>query len=1201
MVVAFVACGAVTEFPAGGDWSQFRVERRGKGVRFLDAQGRLAFEAHAEPAGASLEGVTFAFEKEAFVVDARAAMGKGGAVGKIVFTTPNFAGKDLFGRECALLSEAVADRRGARVSFFFEGHGRGKVGHFHESRRVLLATFPRAYRLGSAVPDDLDTLHLRFDLNDPAGATVRFRSFRWGPFAEMPAAPKAAERKAELLFRADYDGVADASFAKGEAKALAADGLSFAPGKRGQALRVAHGAKPALAYGSKGNVVPECGTVAMWVKREWPDAGYEPDGAAIYRMLFSTPVPQPRCGSGALFAWFHGAVFRGDESDLDDRYVQSNPPVGTRWTHLAMSWDESGVRLAVNGKYPSAGGTGDSDSELRRVLENPDGLGFDRVAFDRFFVGNRDGRFAFDGLIDDFRIYSAPLADAELAALYGELATAVDRVREKPDYAKLFAGNLGENPHVGGDALDLELVETVKLDAPGAVDALRAAERFGLVGDATFGRLDGRGYFESSSREGSRFALRLRLDPKVQPLYALEIDYPDDKVRTIDFIVQGVGNEPNDYAMQVGVAAGGEWPNTGRMLTHRCLLWPRASEVALVGMTAREGAPVAVSEVRVYKVRDSRLPPLRVREPKANADGWRRSFALYFEDPAVGFDFAVPSNGNTAESLSMLIDRVVADMKFTGENLFAYPGVWYQGLIGEEYNPRNHANDFLSGWYEKFDREGLFLMPTVNPNNMPVRRGLVTREALSDGSLHDSPVSIHDTGKPNWGGWHGTPPNFNIAHPDTQKWLESLVDTLLAQGVAHPSFKGICLHVTRHNMLTFGGIEAGYNDYCIEAFEQATGVKVEVSGRDKYPTRLASEGPGRDAPGATGRPGRDAPGTKDPLRGKRYAAWLRAHPEAFALWLDWRCDVVTAFWGRIAAKLKAARPDLKLWVNAFSVSRVQHDDFLKADWTTRVNREMGIDPAKLCAAAPNIIVGQSIVPADFRWRKANAFPTVDRERYRVKQRDLYKLADTWELLQGGRYPWAGQHDRYWESAIGATGSNDDWKNFKNKNASNSLDSKWMKECTWRVTTINPSGRHALAHFAAPLAFGDVLGMSKGGFLIGTYGMEDELREFMAAFRALPAVVMADVAPAKGGVVMRQADFDGKSYFYLCNTTGEPQQVDVSLPADAEELVGAGSPVADASHSDDSSVSARPRADVTWTLKPYELRSFAAPTGKPSWR
>ena len=139
-------------------------------------------------------------------------------------------------------------------------------------------------------------------------------------------------------------------------------------------------------------------------------------------------------------------------------------------------------------------------------------------------------------------------------------------------------------------------------------------------------------------------------------------------------------------------------------------------------------------------------------------------------------------------------------MKYCGQNVFCYPGVWYKGLIGEDYNPRSHAPDFLSAWYEKFDKEGLFFVPNVNANNMEIPAGLVTMDTMTNGALHASPIAIHDTGKPNWGGWHNSPPNFNFFHPDVQAQIERHVDALLGQGAAHPSFKGVCMYLTMHSM-----------------------------------------------------------------------------------------------------------------------------------------------------------------------------------------------------------------------------------------------------------------------------------------------------------------------------------------------------------------------------------------------------------------
>ena len=138
------------------------------------------------------------------------------------------------------------------------------------------------------------------------------------------------------------------------------------------------------------------------------------------------------------------------------------------------------------------------------------------------------------------------------------------------------------------------------------------------------------------------------------------------------------------------------------------MYWATAPELALIAMTARNDAPAAVSEIRVYRVKDSKLPLAGVKDGPA-VGGWNRVLAMYFEDPAIGFDFGAQRTfGHDLDELELTIDRAAALMKFTGENYLMYPGSWYHGPIGREYNPRNHADGYLAAWYEKFDREGLF-------------------------------------------------------------------------------------------------------------------------------------------------------------------------------------------------------------------------------------------------------------------------------------------------------------------------------------------------------------------------------------------------------------------------------------------------------------------------------------------------------------
>ncbi len=1229
VVLAFAGHAAVRTFPSC-EWSAVRVSAVSPSrLAVVDAAGRGVLSFHTE--GGDFAGkVVVSGAVDRLVIDARAAFAAG--MRKLVFTSPDIGPKEFEGRDCTLVS-TLGGVRGSEGLAYFEGHG--TRGHYYRSRKVQTKGRRKDYSMAQDVWGGLNSLHLRWDLTrQSANGPFEFYGAKYAVESELPVVRAKEHVAPKLIFHAPFDGTAEAKVALGDAKPCRAQGLSYAEGKRGQAVRLCAASNSVLEYLSQGNLVQKRGCVSLWFKREWPDDGRRSGGGEVWRTLFANPEPpEVRVGSGQLWFWCWGSRLRADMGDDDDSHVVCPLPAGkSEWTHLAVNWDDDGVRMFVNGR--GSGRMGDSESPMQEALRSRDPLESADMAFRTFFVGGKGTRERFDGLVDDLRIYSAPLSKEQISEIYRREAVvemravgqyAVENVsstisvtttspagcdlkglrycifdgegRKVASYgeqvgektARLVVNlpkglytlsatdgkwNYGDvpivvmgkgNPYelapekgdVPGRPRKMELVSELRMDGELPPDRFRA------VGATRRGSLGGVPYLEAGPNAGDRFAMRFKVDPKF-PLWCFEIDYPDDARRTADIIVQRSGSAGGDYTLQVGYAAGDEYPNTGRTLTHRCLYWASDPDVTLVAMTANKDAPAAVSAVRVYRVVDGALPAAAINEPKPPSHerrigdlwrdiragkrsdppsaptGWNRMFALYFEDPAIAYDFAAPACGEGAMGeMETMIDRTIALMKYTGENMFAYPGAWYHGLIGEQYNPRGHAPDFLSAWYAKFDEEGLSLMPTVNPNTMPVPAGLVTRETMSNGALHDSCIAIHDTGKPNWGGWHDTPPNFNFHHPAVRKNISTIIGTLTEQGLRHPSFKGVCMHMTRHCMLWFGDERSGYNDYTVKAFAKAKGLKIPVD-------------------------------SKDPLRGRAYAEWLRAN--AWQDWIQWRCDIVTDFYVKEARKLAERRPDLKLWLNSFVPANIRHPDFANPDYMEQANRACGLDRDRLTREAPNVILCQTLVPADYRFRRPDSFPSKAAHDH---QRVIDTLPGFYSLLKGANYPWVNQHDRYWESPIGrgaATG--------------NSLSCSWLRECAWRVTTINPSGVNALRHFVLPLRYGDVLGVSKGGFLIGTYGMEERLVPFAQAFRALPGVVFDDV----GGtdvVKLRQKEWNGRSWFYVVNTDLAPATVSIEFPSGTEDLV-----------SGEGFGGAFSSAKSEIRLAPYQMRSFSAPKGLP---
>lgn len=928
-----------------------------------------------------------------------------------------------------------------------------------------------------------------------------------------------------LLFHAPFDGTATAAVAAGNPEPLVANALEWGcgrlPGTKALRMRGA----PSLAYAAAGNLPRESGTVALWTRREWDFSASEQP----WRCLFATPMPggdrdKKRIGSGALWFWWNGTRLRADQSDAKDRYaaVDGIPP-STNWLHLAFSWRPERVELFVNGERRRA--LRDGDSPIRDAIAEAECAAhpLDRSWIDRFFVGNINGGEAADALVSDLRIYDAPLTEEQVRALVESgqgQSTAIDcnRLQSTAIDSIPFAIGRHERPALPGEAPGTIAPEALEL-AAGWVARPEAAPPSHAGGQPAIRHLAGVTYLEAGTNRGDRFAIPLAL-PAGVPLFLVEIDVPDDALRTEDLILQPAGGE-TDYAMQVGLLLGGEYPNSGAMLTHRCLYWARTNDVALVAMTARAGAPAAVAAVRAYTVKDATLPAAFHGEssrPDAQAAGAAggRSAALYYEDPALNFGFGFSTReAGTPEVFAEELSRLAATMKFASLDTLFYPGAWYQGLIeAGGYNPRHHAPRWRETLYAAFDAEGLRFVPTVNLNNIPWEPGAVTAASLADGSLHASPIAIHDTGKPNPGLWHNTPPNYNFLHPDVQGEIGRIFDALVAEGSAHPSFGGVCLHLTQHCCLWWGSDRSGYNDYTVEAFCRDTGIVSPSS----FPVHRSPDSSGPRFIAAAERP--------QPLRGAAYAEWLRSDPALWNAWLQWRCDQVTAFYASLAARLAAAHPGAKLYLNNFVPQDVKHPDFASdPDFARNAARRCGLDIPALERAIPNLVVMQTSIPADYRWGYVDRYFRFDnpdkREDAIARIRDLDATPGFWEPLGEASRPWANIHDRYWESPIGAHGD--------------SLSHDGFVECKWRVSTLNPGGANMLRHWLAPLRHHDVLGLSKGGFLVGTYGMEAQLAPFLSAFRSLPPVLLPELPESTATVKVRGGEWHGTNWVYAVNT------------------------------------------------------------------
>ena len=1020
-----------------------------------------------------------------------------------------------------------------------------------------------------------------------------------------------------LLFELPFDGSPDAVTASAKPHPLKAEALRYADGVKGQAVLISRDSF--LEYATDGNLNQERGTITLWFKPNWRAAEQSSDYGAGWHCLFSEPFPKAesgkdsRHGSGALWLWFWGATFRGDISDIHDQYLTAGAQGlnSNTWAHIAFTWDvDKGSHLYMNGVSVGMASDGTSPLDVGKGAADFSAL---RNRFASFCVGSQEREAKADGLLDELRICDRALTPEEIvsdmsrispfrldgtssycmAGDTADLRWALTNISgqdagcccswrvEGPNGARVVEGKesvlnlkagqarqmatkvrtgvrgeyrlvvetgcgpaqsaslwaLGKaNPALKGAAskLDTRLLETIDL-----VKGI-SPSRFVAIGNCAKGVLGERSYFEAGPKKNDRFAIRLELPAAGVP-YLIEWDYPDDKLRTMEMVGQNAMHPDNDYGLETGVFCGDEYPLSMQTLTHRSLLWARARSTALIFMTVKEGAPAAVSELRIYAVQGG-LPDAGVKDA-APVDGWTRTVGLHFEDPAIGYDFGI-ERADMPEYEETL-DRLIAYMKWSGQNLLSYPAVWYHGRIGVSYQPRPHPDNFIGCILTKFAANGLGFMPTINLQNIGVPEGVVINaRTVADGSLYQSPVMILSNGRPNPGGWHGTPPNFNPLHPVVRGYVDAQIDDLLERYAAKPAFKGIVFHLTKHAIPWFGSIEAGYNDYNIDAFEQDTGIKVPAN-------------------------------RSDPLRGNLYHDWLMAN--AREPWVQWRCERIAAWYKAIAARMAARRPDLKLSICSYNPTISDHHDdprYGQPDFVNLIDRESGID-ARLYEGIPNIILCQTIYPADYRSTAGE--PGVGAARAVI--RDMHFRPGLYSMLSGATCPWINMHDRYFEDAIGREGQ---WYG----GSGHPLKADWLKETLWRVSTLNPNVDSFLEHYVLPLRYNDVQGFTKGGFLIGTCGVEEKLAAFSRAYRALPARRFTDLAGSTETTKSRCLTMPEGTWFYAVNTGQKPSSVSFTFnraPGPISEL-GAGC---------ERSGSER---TLKVDLKPDEMRSFKVAAG-----
>jgi hypothetical protein len=1002
-----------------------------------------------------------------------------------------------------------------------------------------------------------------------------------------------------LIFRLPLDGDLAATTALGRREPSRAQGIQWTDGMTGKAARFGAGSR--LAYSAAGNLRKDRGTIALWYRPDFPP---QHEGRHAF---FRENGPNEK-GQNAMWLWLWNQVVRFDVREPGDKYLVRNVAAWQpgEWHFLAATWDaRQGRTLYVDGVAARAAGDSQSDFST---------LSWETKSYDQFFVGSDGGRDAADGAIAEFKIYDGPLPAKEIAReftrrfpvkplvtnpyyLAGREATFTWQLRNlldeethgtlrwelvAEDQSRLAAGG----PAAITLAAGTEQTWTAKISPKTAGRITLCCHWSGRGASAAYERtvdswaippesapatgsmstrlvdeidctqpLDSRQYVddgqshvvrsaagayrEAGAKRHSRLAYRIRTADVGQP-YLIEWTYPDDKARTMDVVLQVTSADRGMYDLQTGVFCGGEYPTSGRMLSQRAVVWPRAADQALVFMTAENDRPAAVARIRIARI-EGRLPALPVR-PAPPRDGWQRLVGLYYEDPVLPLNFG---GQDAMPGFAAVTDRLLDYMDWSGQNVLMYPAVWYRGpFFPNHWEPqldaehgRPHPPNFIRYLGLRMSQRNMVFIPTFNVHSLP---SLAEQAVTDDRQIRagrETTLMMMWNNRPKTVGWHGTPPNFNPLSTEAQRQFTRLVDEMLDLYGDLPAFKGICFHLTQHSILWFGSLDAGYNDTNIERFEAETGRQIPVARRD-------------------------------PLRFNKRYRWLMENAQQ--AWIDWRCQKIHEYYATLARRLAARRPDLRLIVNLYVPSSpdekmsifksAPRDEILQ-----ECARRAGLD-IRLFAHEPNIVVQRTLFPADYRWTRVHRPLDADT----AISRQINYVDGCFAALRTCDQVWINQHDRYWEDNIGH---------------SSPLRGLWGGETGWRVSTLNPNPRHCLELYAWSLASTDAFAFTKGGFVVGTIGMEEPLGRFAQALRALPAVKFSDVPGLFDPVAVRQHHQESRTYFYAVNRLSCPVELHLELSGQAEVLtdLSTGQPVAgDAANGKQLQV----------TLPPYALRSFS---------
>ncbi|MBL4702477.1 MAG: hypothetical protein JKX85_14605 [Phycisphaeraceae bacterium] len=688
-----------------------------------------------------------------------------------------------------------------------------------------------------------------------------------------------------------------------------------------------------------------------------------------------------------------------------------------------------------------------------------------------------------------------------------------------------------ENTLAGGE-MELELVKTLDLVNP-------TNDQFITKGGDTVVNSPIGKYRETGNKLHDRFAIGFEL-PQTNVPYLAVITWPDNAKRSMEFLFH---SEKGKQAYQApgGVFAGDAFIPSGKMKEYKLVFWPKTKKSAFIIMCLENDYPAAVKEIKIYRIK-SALPKLPVTPFTGSLPA--RNIGIFYEDPVIPLCFG---SGALFPGFEQSTDRLLDYMQWFGQDILSYPIVWYHGPIyGSDAQPtvanrstRLHPDNFPSYLIKRLEARGMKFRADMNIGRLETldRMAITDEQRVFQGEetianmRYDNHLQLNTP-------WNLKESRYNTLDPRVQEEVKKILREVMDRFGDSPAFLGVMLIAKAPGLFKLGTLQGGYNDINLTRFQKDTGIVIPPYN------------------------------VKDTYRFAKSYQWLVDHKEAWEQWISWRCKMLYQYYQDLAAIVTAKRKDLKLFVTcrdsgnivAAASSDYRNEGFSKND----LLRQGGID-INLFANDPAIEVITLKRTNELQHRRRFHGPEIGIEG----RRSHNLVPEIAKIYQALPQVSTVLFDAYFEDRAGHASPMKDLGKILPK----------TKEAGWRCSAINTNTFYALENYVASLNNLDALSITKGGFAIGTLGIENQIGHFSQAYRTLPAIKFDNIKGIEDPIRVRQKIVDGRNYFYVLNRL--PVEVEFSI------TLSNNAPAKDLISGQQASLS-------QITLKPYGLRTFNVP-------